>query len=315
MYLTVSVDTEEDNQWNLQSRLNPTVENIKYLEPFQLICEQYGIKPVYLCTYTVADNRESSSILKGFLDKDKCEIGSHLHVWTTPPIQPGSGMKSLHECHLTKDLHEDLIGNLTQKLEATFETKMRSYRAGRYGQNCNGIEILEKYGYLVDSSVVSGVNYHVSQNGTDFSDAPLCPYHPSTSNLAEKGSSRILEIPITNIGMAPLIGHRIDSVRRKFPGLWRIFAYSHLVKTIFLRPTFSSLSDMIILCEVVSANKLSNVLNFMIHSSEFMPGCSPYNKDTSQVKIMLDQVNKLFDYLVNVKKVKPNTYKDFHRIN
>ena len=176
VYLIVSVDTEEDNAWDLSCRRSPTVENIRYLHKFQNLCEKYAIKPVYLCTQTIAENSFSRAKLKRWQDAGLCDIGTHLHVWTTDGHPDGSAEAALYDCKTNYDMHKRLINTLTKKLEDTFGRKMTVFRAGRYGQNAEGIRILEESGYKVDTSVVPGHNYMQNDGGPDFSSAGLNPY-------------------------------------------------------------------------------------------------------------------------------------------
>ena len=43
----VTLDTEEDRQWDLSMR-ESTTENAKYIPRFQELCEKYNIKPIYV---------------------------------------------------------------------------------------------------------------------------------------------------------------------------------------------------------------------------------------------------------------------------
>ena len=81
----VTVDTESDDAW-----LKPEViklDNIKMIPRFQDLCEKYDIFPTYLLTYECASREESISVFKPILDRQKCEIGHHLHIWSTPPFK------------------------------------------------------------------------------------------------------------------------------------------------------------------------------------------------------------------------------------
>ncbi|WP_395754844.1 hypothetical protein [Edwardsiella ictaluri] len=48
----ITIDTEGDNLWQNHDRI--TTENARYLPRFQLLCEKYGFKPVYLTNYEMA---------------------------------------------------------------------------------------------------------------------------------------------------------------------------------------------------------------------------------------------------------------------
>ena len=50
----ITIDNEEDNQWNNSEEC--TTKNAQFLPRFQMLCERYGFKPVYLTTYNMAKN-------------------------------------------------------------------------------------------------------------------------------------------------------------------------------------------------------------------------------------------------------------------
>ena len=83
-YFIVTVDTEEDNQWS-NDKIE-TTDNLKFLMRFQNLCEKYGIKPVYFCTYGVASNNEFVKMFKQKNTNSLCEIGMHMHAWSCPPF-------------------------------------------------------------------------------------------------------------------------------------------------------------------------------------------------------------------------------------
>ncbi len=51
-FYLIIIDTEDDNLWEASHDI--TVENARYLPRFQELCEQYGLKPVYLTNYEMA---------------------------------------------------------------------------------------------------------------------------------------------------------------------------------------------------------------------------------------------------------------------
>ena len=60
MKFIITIDTEGDNQWDHGRDL--TVENIKYVDRFQILCEKYGIKPTYLVTSEVCEDSYSQKL-------------------------------------------------------------------------------------------------------------------------------------------------------------------------------------------------------------------------------------------------------------
>ena len=49
-FLTIGIDTESDNQWSAESRLNPTYRNIDELPRLEELFERPGVRPTYLVT-------------------------------------------------------------------------------------------------------------------------------------------------------------------------------------------------------------------------------------------------------------------------
>ena len=85
--LIVTIDVEEDN-WGCFDASQPTLENIKMIPQLQDFFDRYGIKPTYLVTYPVVSSRWAVDILSEIMHAGKCEIGTHLHPWNTPPEMP-----------------------------------------------------------------------------------------------------------------------------------------------------------------------------------------------------------------------------------
>src|SRR5659263_91003 len=107
MEFIISIDTEGDNQWEFGSDL--TVENIKFVPRFQNLCEKYKIKPTYLVTSEVCDDGFAKEIFSDYWQKETAEIGSHLHLWTTPPFHDKDGYRFNDSNHgFANELEEDL---------------------------------------------------------------------------------------------------------------------------------------------------------------------------------------------------------------
>jgi hypothetical protein len=74
-----------------------------------------------------------------------------------------------------------------------------SFRAPRVKVSSHMYQILEKLGYLTDSSVCSQRMDLISSNmfNKDWLFAPRLPYNPSPSNPFKKGNSRVLIVPVS----------------------------------------------------------------------------------------------------------------------
>lgn len=80
----ITIDTEGDNQWADTKEIFTT--NTKGLPRFQDLCNRYGYKPVYLTNYEMACDDEFVEFGKTCMHENQCEIGMHLHAWSSPPL-------------------------------------------------------------------------------------------------------------------------------------------------------------------------------------------------------------------------------------
>ena len=83
--LLVAIDTEGDNQWDLQARLHQQFDNIHALGRLHDFFARHGVRPTYVITHPVATDPRSAEVLRGLLARSDCEIGAHHHAWETPP--------------------------------------------------------------------------------------------------------------------------------------------------------------------------------------------------------------------------------------
>lgn len=75
----VTIDVEPDNVWaNTHSR---SFANIAHLPRFDALCQSYGIRPTYLVSWSIANDKANARILESLLKQGKCEIGVHPHLW------------------------------------------------------------------------------------------------------------------------------------------------------------------------------------------------------------------------------------------
>ena len=204
MYFIITVDTEADNQW--ADPVPVTTENIRFIPRFQALCDRFGFKPTYLCSYEMVKDPLLHDTIAPYETSRRAEIGAHLHPWSTPPFEPyemqGTRYKGFpHE--LPIDVFEKKLSVLTEAITEIFGQRPTSYRAGRYGFCEAHINILLKFGYGVDCSVVPYTSYKNfigipgGSGGADFRNARPGAYYLSKSDCTQSGASDLLEVPVT----------------------------------------------------------------------------------------------------------------------
>jgi len=284
-YFTVTIDTEIDNPRG-RAEFSYSLENIKAIPRLQDLFKKYGVKPTYLITYPVATDGESINILKKAVEEG-AEIGAHLHPWTCPPFKSDDERRRQDYPH-NLDLEKEKLVQLTSAIEKSFGKKPVSYRAGRYGLDEESLKILKELGYIVDSSVTPAMNWS-NDGGPDFSNIT------STNPYDYNG---IFEVPITI-----LIKKGPGFYRKLSPAAKAVLGKLGLAKTVWLRPSVSSLSDM----KWLSDASNGRVMNMMFHSNELMMGTSPYTKTEKEVGEFWRRLDSILNYLINEKQLESKT--------
>ena len=279
----ITVDTEGDNLWNWREGETITTENTKYIPPFQELCENYGFIPTYLTNYEMALDQEWVKYGSNKASCGKCEIGMHLHAWNTPPdykLQKKDGGNA-YITEYPVEIIEQKVSFLKKLLSDNFGVPITSNRSGRWATNLDYFKVLKNNGILVDCSVTPQLNLsHIkgySNNcGNDYINAPCVPYEILPG---------LFEVPMTTRKVHLPMGSNIKNrVKNLIKG-----------KELWLRP-INNLDEVTKLIDIVEREE-NDYLEFMIHSSELMPGGSPYFKDVESVKKMYVDMNELFSHL------------------
>jgi hypothetical protein len=270
--LTIDVEIDAGPKWRTS---NPaTYEGvIKGIDILQTLCDTYGVKPVYLISPAVMVDEKSVEFLKS-LDKQRCELGTHLHgEYIEPEARfPGPDFSGCDpqdmQCQYDKELEFAKLKNLTQKFINLFGYPPKSFRAGRFGARGWTVECLEKLSYTHDTSVTPFRNWH---DIADFSKpASLSPYHPSKEDICETGDSAIIEVPVS---ITPDIK--------------------------WLRPTprFSDYEQCKKVIDWYEHHVNPTVLCCMFHNVELVPGKNPYCKTDEDCGAMLARIESIFRLL------------------
>jgi hypothetical protein len=305
MKLIITVDTEADNQWKPVAGHVP-VENLRALPRFQALCEAHGFPPTYLCTCEVADASSFGSTLRVWHEGGRAEVGAHLHPWSTPPFTQWdlTDRGSAYPSELPAEVFTEKLDVLTTRVADALGQPPASYRAGRWGFSAAHVGDLLAQGYIVDCSVTPLVNWTdagATGRGPDFRKAPHRPYFVDRSDAAREGDSDLLEVPMTVLHTNPLARrwpviselqqrHRKKRVARMMDGAFDVSPQ-------WLRPyprmTLARLQRVV---DTARALQLP-VIELMLHSSELLPGGSPYNRTAADVDDVFDRLSGLFRYL------------------
>ena len=296
MHLLVGIDTEGDNQWDAAARANQRFENIYALPQLHALFARHGVRPTYVITYPVAEDPRSAEVLRGLLAGADCEIGAHHHVWETPPCTAEDVARHAYASTLPRRQFDDQLAELSRAIERAVGVKPVSYRSGRFGFSADHVSALERHGYLVESSVAP-LFYEAHKGGPDFVEAPLTPYFLAYDSATKAGTSNLLEVPVSaalNRRLPKMLQFAYARAPRPYTTK-RILRKLGLLRLQWLRPSYSSLGDMMALARSL-AHSGEPVLNLLFHSSEAIVGGSPYNKTQGELDAFFDRLNRFLAY-------------------
>jgi len=312
----ITIDTEGDNLWAKPREV--TTRNSRFLPRFQELCEAHGLKPTYLVNHEMARCPVFVELARDARARGTAEVGMHLHAWDSPPLEPLTADDLHHHPYLIEypePIMRRKIAHLTGLLEDTFGVKMTSHRAGRWAFDATYAELLMEHGYTVDCSVTPHVSWrgHAGApggaGGSDYRDFPEEPYLIARQRPGGAGTAALLEVPVT-------IRERGDALSRWLEG--RTAERNPVRRVVnrlrpfraWLRPNGWNRRSMLWLVERV-AEERAPCAEFMLHSSEFMPGGSPTFPDERSIESLYRDLECLFAAVRG--RFVGATLKEFHR--
>jgi hypothetical protein len=195
---------------------------------------------------------------------------------------------------------------LTATLEDVLGIKMISHRAGRWAFDERYAEMLLDEGYRVDCSVTPLVSWKTTLGdpsgggGSDYTDFPGEPYWLDLDDISRPGTSDLLEVPVTIVSFRSRPTNRLVGLADRLPAsLARVRAFTHRVvdrvspPAVWLRPSGSNSGRLWDLIDCVLEERRLYA-EFMLHSSELMPGGSPTFPDDASIERLYDDLELLF---------------------
>ena len=235
-----------------------------------------GVRPTYLVTWEMATRPESAAVLRELCAASgRCEIGTHLHPWTLAAL-PSRGHRRPHLPHnLPAELLDRQLARADRDDRARPRRAPTTYRAGRNGFDGRTLPILERLGYTVDTSVDPLFNER-RKGGHGLRGRAARPYHPDYADVrAARAHRSILEIPIT-AATTPALPKAAGAAYARLPPIpWRGALKRLGLRPVWLRPSYTALPDMIAFA-TGSRRAGAPCFNIIFHSSEVLPGGSPY---------------------------------------
>jgi hypothetical protein len=285
--LSVTIDTEVDKSpdWSIS---NPaTYRSVDDAVPRLLtpLFARYGARPTYLVSPEVLDEPACVAALGRV--GDQAELGAHLHVDFADPGRSlhrgGMGGRRADgiQAQLDRATEAAKLANLTARFTAAFGRSPRAFRAGRFGRSPHTLDLLVDLGYLVDSSVTPGLRWRYAEGEIDYRGEPIEPH------WVECRGGRILEAPVSiwpTGPMAPILSalpRAVELVGRRALPRWAAYRW--------LRPSWGPPGRLAELARAAPERHLV----VMFHSTEVVPGASPYARTQREADRVLERLERL----------------------
>jgi hypothetical protein len=287
VYLTVSIDCECDKGrgWRSQRPLAFDGVSEGVGERLQPLFEKYGAKPTYLLSPEVMRDERSVDLFSKLASR--AELGTHLHGEYAEPGAFEPELTRVFQRDYPRETELAKLQSTTNLFSSAFGKSPKSFRAGRFGVGANTVGILEELGYAVDSSVTPFMQWGDADGGKfSFRGSPTQPYRPDASAPERKGSSTLVEVPVT--------------IRPSFFGRFPIVG--KYIEPHWLRPTRGTGTRLVDVAreEMKKARRASSeravVLNAMFHNVEVIPNGSPYAATEGEAHAILARLETLLAF-------------------
>ena len=299
----VTVDTEGDNLWAKPRVI--TTRNAAYLPRFQRLCEKFRFKPVYLTNYEMAMSDVFVDFARDVVSRGAGEVGMHLHAWNSPPLEALTSDDFLHQPYLIEypdRVMREKIRAMTRLLEDRFGRKIVSHRAGRWAFDARYAAMLLDEGYLVDCSVTPGVDWSATpgapggKGGSDYSLFDSSPHFLDGADAAAAPAKALLEVPMTVI---PGRLYRWSPWLYRIPGLRRVAGRMSPAHRWLCPVALLEKRNVEAMLELARRRRHASPthMEFMLHSSDLMPGGSPDSGSAQDVVRLYACLEMLFEEL------------------
>lgn len=289
--LLVVVDTEEEFAWDRPFDRASTGTTSIAGQPLmhERVFDKFGIVPTYVCDYPVATTPASVAVLRRLMEEGRCEIGTHLHPWVSPPHQEQVTTFNSYAGNLPPELEYEKLRVLTAAIADNFGRAPATFKAGRYGLGPQTAESIAALGYTIDASVVPYTAF-TDDGGPDFRSYREHPY------WFKAGGRELLELPATTgyAGWLRTLGPQLREMAQRPLGrslrMGGILARSRAVERIRLTPEGASSADMRRLTSALHGAGCQ-VFSLTYHSPSMVAGHTPYVRSADELERFIATVH------------------------
>jgi hypothetical protein len=133
------------------------------------------------------------------------------------------------------------------------------------------------------------------EGGTDYRRFPAQAYFIDPQDIRSPGRSQLLEVPMTIEANDSWLGRAVQSLSQPMPRSVRKAANRLFPPVRWFRPNGRNLGSML---GLLRQRRNSGYIEFMLHSSELMPGGSPTFPTERSIDALYAQLEQLFEAAV-----------------
>ena len=294
--LAVVVDTEEEFDWTRPFSRDNTATTAIAAQPLAhtRVFDRLGIVPTYVIDWPVATGKPAYTTLKALMDEGRCEIGTHLHPWVSPPHVEPVNVHNSYTGNLAPELELEKLRLLTLAIAENFGRSPTVFKAGRYGVGRGTAAALAQLGYRIDTSIVPHSSFR-ADGGPDFTQYTNQPFWFGPRDAP------MLELPVSTAfcgwlrhqgrWLHPALATPVARTLR----LGGIAARTRALERIRLSPEGCDAADMIRLARSL-AQAGNQVFTLTYHSPSLVPGHTPYVRSQRDLEGFLRAIVGVCDY-------------------
>ena len=294
---TIVIDAEEDFDWGRPlPGTDFSVECMNRVTELRPLLSASGIVPAYMLTYPILNDAHIVRVLRRQYAGGHCELGIHLHSWTTPPYSDREGLADSYLSNLPIAAQEQKLLTIVGKFRECFGFDPVMFRAGRYGFNRATAALLEKHGFTIDTSLAPRTDFG-ADGGPDFTGFDSEPFWFGTDRA-------LLEAPLCR-GVVGWSGRMAPSLyraaARHFPDrrvIPAMLGRLRCAERITMSPEGNDASAIIRF--IRRRRQLGQtVFSLSFHSSSLMAGRNPYVRSQADLHLFYDRLSEAVDIITN----------------
>ena len=235
----------------------PAFENIYALPRLHALFRAHGVRPTYVITYPVATDARSADVLRALQAGGDCEIGAHHHAWETPPCTEEDVRRHPYASTLAARQFEAQLEALTTAIAAAVGRAPVSYRSGRFGFSADHVAAPRAAAATWSSRASRRCSTSRTKADRNSSRRRCAPYFLAYDSATRPGSSRVLEVPVS-AALNRRLPRPLQYAYARAPKPYttkRVLRALRLLRLRWLRPSYSSLEDMIGLARDLARRK------------------------------------------------------------